>query len=49
VPEADLVIKAWCNRYQGVPVADQEGWLRVEVQGISMIRDDKEDTTTTIW
>lgn len=42
VPEVDLEIRAWCNGYQGVSVADQEGWMRVEVQGVSMIRDDGE-------
>ncbi|KAF1912136.1 hypothetical protein BDU57DRAFT_459500, partial [Ampelomyces quisqualis] len=41
-PEADLEIAATCNGYLGVPVADQDGWMRVEVQGVSMVRDDDE-------
>lgn len=39
--EADMEITARCNGYKGAVVADPQGWMRVEVQGVSMIRDDE--------
>jgi hypothetical protein len=38
-PEADLEISARCNGYKGAVVSDQTGWMKVEVQGVSMVRD----------
>jgi hypothetical protein len=39
-PEADLQISATCNGYKGIAVTDQTGWMSVEVQGVSMVKDD---------
>ncbi|KAH8722999.1 hypothetical protein GQ44DRAFT_729140 [Phaeosphaeriaceae sp. PMI808] len=37
-PSVDLVIRAKCNRYMGIVASDSEAWMRVEVQGVSVIR-----------
>jgi hypothetical protein len=39
-PEADMEIDARCEGHQGIAVTDQQGWMRVEVQGVQMERDD---------
>jgi hypothetical protein len=39
-PEADLQISARCDGYKGLVVTDQTGWMSVEVQGVSMVKDD---------
>lgn len=38
--EPELEITARCEGYKGSIVADAQGWMRVEVQGVSMVRDD---------
>lgn len=35
----DLKITASCKGFAGIPVADQEGWMRVEVSGVSVMQD----------
>lgn len=35
----DLKITAKCDGYQGFPVSDDEGWMRVEVGGVSVSKD----------
>lgn len=35
----DIQVTARCGGYGGLPVSDQEGWMRVEVSGISVVRD----------
>jgi hypothetical protein len=35
----DVKITASCAGYEGVPVTDTEGWMRVEVSGVSVVRD----------
>lgn len=39
-PEVDMEITARCEGYKGAVVADLQGFMRVEVQGVSMVRDD---------
>jgi hypothetical protein len=41
-PEADMEIAARCDGHQGIAVTDQEGWMRVEVQGVRLQRDEDE-------
>jgi hypothetical protein len=42
-PEADLQISARCDRPKDVVVSDQTAWMKVEVQGVSMVKDDDGD------
>jgi hypothetical protein len=42
-PEADLQISARCDRSKDVVVSNQTAWMKVEVQGVSMVRDDDGD------
>ena len=39
--EADLEVAAKCEGFQGIPVSAQEdeGWMRVEVQKVSLVRE----------
>jgi hypothetical protein len=41
-PEADLEISARCDGFKGAIVSDQTGWMKVEVQGVSLVRDGDE-------
>lgn len=34
----DLTITVSCKGYYGIPVADEEGWMRVEVSGVSIVQ-----------
>ncbi|KAI8931729.1 hypothetical protein NX059_011372 [Plenodomus lindquistii] len=36
---ADLRITASCKGFAGIPVADEEGWMRVDVSGVSVVQD----------
>ncbi|KAH9879685.1 hypothetical protein IAQ61_001504 [Plenodomus lingam] len=36
---ATLEITASCQGWEGIPVADQEGWMRVEVSGVRVVQD----------
>ena len=36
--ERELWVTARCDGYQGLVVSDDEGWMRVEVQGVSVVR-----------
>lgn len=36
---ADLTITASCKGFNSIPVADEEGWMRVEVSGVQIIKD----------
>jgi hypothetical protein len=36
--EADMVIAAQCKGYQGIAVSDQEGWMMMNVKGVSVVR-----------
>ncbi|CAO2647646.1 Nn.00g085680.m01.CDS01 [Neocucurbitaria sp. VM-36] len=36
----NLSITASCAGYGGLPVSDQEGWMRVEVSGVSIVKDE---------
>jgi hypothetical protein len=38
-PEADLEISARCDGHKGAIVSDSTGWMKVEVQGVSMVRE----------
>jgi hypothetical protein len=42
-PEADLQISARCDRPKDVVVSDPTAWMKVEVQGVSMVKDDDGD------
>jgi hypothetical protein len=35
----DVRITASCAGYEGMPVTDTEGWMRVEVSGVSVVMD----------
>lgn len=35
----DLKITASCAGYGGFPVADEDGWMRIEVSGVTVIQD----------
>jgi hypothetical protein len=37
--EVEVWITARCDGYGGFVVSDDEGWMRVEVQGVSVVRD----------